>query len=127
MIARPALAYGAVSAICLTLHNAVMIGGDKFGWPYLASILVSFALSATIGYVLHSIATFGEAISMQRFLRYAIAMSANIPLAFIAIWIWHDLFGLAMVWASPVATICMIAINYVLSRWAIRPHSTRII
>jgi putative flippase GtrA len=125
MIARPAFAYGAVSAICLTLHNAVMIGGDKFGWPYLVSILVSFGLSVTTGYVLHSLATFGVPFSMQRFLRYAIAMSANIPLVFITIWIWHDLFGLAMVWASPIATICMIAVNFVLSRWAIRPQSTR--
>ena len=127
MIARPAIAYGAVSAICLTLHNGVMIGGDKLGWPYLVSILVSFGLSAATGYVLHSFATFGEPVSMQRFLRYALAMTANIPLVFIAIWIWHDLVGLAMFWASPIATICMIAVNFFLSRWAIRPQSTRMI
>lgn len=127
MIARPALAYGAVSAICLALHNAVMIGGDWLGWPYLGSILVSFCLSAVTGYVLHSLATFGEPISMHRFLRYAAAMTANIPLVFIAIWMWHDFVGLAMVWASPIATICMIAVNFLLSRWAILSQSTRMI
>lgn len=127
MIARPALAYGAVSAICLALHNAVMIGGDWLDWPYLGSILVSFSLSAVTGYVLHSLATFGEPVTLHRFIRYAAAMTANIPLVFIAIWIWHDLAGLPMIWASPIATICMIAINFLLSRWAIRPQSTRMI
>ena len=127
MIARPALAYGAVSAICLALHNVVMIGGDRVGWPYFASILVSFTLSATTGYILHSIATFGEPLSMRRFLRYAFAMTTNIPLAFVAIWVWHDFAGLAMVWASPIATICMVAVNFLLSRWAILSQSTRMI
>ncbi|HWV61377.1 MAG TPA: GtrA family protein [Sphingopyxis sp.] len=127
MIARPALAYGAVSATCLVLHNAVMIGGDWLGWPYFGSILVSFSLSAVTGYVLHSLVTFGKPISMRHFARYAIAMAANIPLAFVAIWIWHDIAGLAMLWASPIATICMIAVNFLLSRWAILSQSTRMI
>jgi putative flippase GtrA len=127
VIARPALIYGAVSAICLALHNVVMIGGDRLGWPFWGSILVSFCLSAVTGYILHSRATFGEPISLLRFQRYAIAMAANIPLVFIVIWVWHDLAGLAMVWASPIATICMIAVNFLLSRWAIRSKSTRMI
>jgi len=127
VIARPALAYGAVSAICLVLHNVVMIGGDRIGWPYFASILLSFTLSAITGYILHSHATFGEPVSMRRFLRYAFAMTANIPLAFVAIWIWHDVSGLAMIWASPIATICMVAVNFLLSRWAILSQSTRMI
>jgi putative flippase GtrA len=127
MITRPALAYGTVSAICLALHNAVMIGGDWLGWPYIGSIFVSFSLSAVTGYILHSLATFGEPVSIRRFMRYAIAMTVNIPLAFVAIWIWHDLAGLAMLWASPIATVCMIAVNFLLSRWAILSQSTRMI
>ena len=127
VITRPALAYAAVSAVCLALHNAVMIGGDWLGWPYGGSILVSFSVSAVTGYILHSLATFNEPISMRRFMRYATAMTANIPLAFVAIWIWHDLAGLAMLWASPIATVCMVAVNFLLSRWAILAQSTRMI
>lgn len=125
MITRSALIYGAVSAGCLVLHNAIMIGGDAIGWPYLASILLSFCVVAATGYVLHSLLTFREPIETRRFLRYAAAMSANIPLAFIALWIWHDFAGLAMIWASPIATLCMIAVNFVLSRWAILSRPTR--
>ena len=104
-----------------------MIGGDWLGWPYGGSILVSFSVSAVTGYILHSLATFNEPISMRRFMRYATAMTANIPLAFVAIWIWHDLAGLAMLWASPIATVCMVAVNFLLSRWAILAQSTRMI
>lgn len=122
MIARSALIYGAVSAICLALHNIVVIGGDGIGWPYPASILLSFSLSAATGYLLHSLLTFGEPLQMRRFVRYAAAMSLNIPLALVALWAWHDLAGLAMIWASPLATLCMIVVNFLLSRWAIVPQ-----
>lgn len=127
MTARATFAYGAVSAICLLLHNAVMIGGDMLGWPYAGSILLSFCLSALTGYVLHSLLTFREPMSLSRGLRYAFAMTANIPLAFVAIWFWHDILGLAMIWASPIATLCMIAVNFVLSRWAILSPPNRTI
>lgn len=127
MIARPAFAYSAVSALCLLLHNTIMIGGDWLGWPYFFSILLSFCLSATTGYLLHSLVTFGEPVTVRRFLRYSAAMTANIPLAVVATWIWHDVAGLAMVWASPIATICMIGVNFLLSHWAIVSKPTRTI
>lgn len=126
MIARSTLIYGAVSILCLCLHNIVVIGGDRIGWPYPASILVSFCLSAATGYLLHSRLTFGEPLGACRFVRYATAMSLNIPLALAALWLWHDLFGLAMIWASPIATLCMIAVNFLLSRWAIVPRKPRV-
>jgi len=126
MITRSAVIYGTVSALCLGLHNAVVIGGDWLGWPYLASILLSFCLSAATGYLLHSLLTFGEPLEARRFARYAGAMSLNIPLAFVALWVWHDLAGLAMIWASPIATLCMIVVNFLLSRWAIVPRPTRV-
>ena len=119
MIARSAFMYAAVSGICLTLHNLVLIVGDRIGWVLSLSILVSFCLSAMTGYVLHSLLTFHEPMQIARFLRYAMTMSMNIPLAFATIWFWHAAIGLDMLWASPIATICMIGVNYFLSRWAI--------
>ncbi|MBK6413504.1 GtrA family protein [Sphingopyxis sp.] len=124
---RSFFAYGFVSMICVVLHNLIVIGGDILGFPYFGSILVSFSFVTTVGYVLQSLFTFDEALGARRFMRYLLAMSTNIPLVLIAIWIWHDVVGLAMFWASPIATICMIAVNFVLSRWAIRPQATRMI
>lgn len=124
---RSFFAYGVVSATCLALHNVIVIGGHLLGWPYFCSILVSFGLVTTIGYSLQSQFTFKEALDGRRYLRYLVAMSANIPLALIALWIWHDLVKLAMIWASPVATLSMVAVNFLLSRWAILSQSTRMI
>ncbi len=126
MIGRSAFMYGAVSATCLILHNFVMIFGDLLGWAFPFSIIISFCLSALTGYLLHSILTFKEPLRMERFMRYALAMSANIPLAFIAVWFWHEFAGLNMVWASPIATICMIGVNFVLSRWAILSKNSQV-
>ncbi|OHD01311.1 MAG: hypothetical protein A2885_20210 [Sphingopyxis sp. RIFCSPHIGHO2_01_FULL_65_24] len=126
MIARPAFIYAMVSGICLTLHNLVLILGDQIGWVLPLSILVSFCLSAITGYVLHSLFTFREPMHASNFFRYAVAMSANIPLALVAVWFWHVAVGLEMIWASPIATICMLGVNFILSRWAILSKSKQV-
>ncbi len=123
---RPFLAYGAVSAICMILHNIIVIGGDQLNWPYSRSILISFGLVTTVGYALQSLLTFNQALNKRTYFRYVIAMSANIPLAFVALWVWHDVVRLAMIWASPIATFSMVAINLLLSRWAILVQPTRV-
>jgi len=124
MIGRSTLMYGAVSGSCLLLHNAVMILADRAGAPLIASVVLSFLLVALLGYVLHSLLTFREALGreklgLMRFGRYALAMSTNIPLAFATTWVWHGPVGLPMHWAAPIASGCMLAVNFVLSRWAI--------
>jgi putative flippase GtrA len=119
MIARSAIAYAAVSGLCIVLHNTIMIGGDWLGLSLIASVLVSFCVVALTGYLLHSLLTFREALSLVRLARYAAAMSMNIPLAYATLRFWHDLMHLEMIWASPAATLCMVACNFALSRWAI--------
>lgn len=119
MVPRSALVYGLVSGICLVLHNAIMIAGDRIGWTLATDIIVSFIFVALTGYILHSMLTFREGVSLSRFLRYAFAMSANIPMAFLATLFWRKFAGLDMIFASPIATACMVIMNYFLSQWAI--------
>ncbi|WP_420854274.1 GtrA family protein [Sphingopyxis granuli] len=126
MIVRPFLAYSAVSAICMILHNIIVIGGDLLNWPYSCSILISFCLVTTIGYVLQSLLTFNQMLDKRIYFRYLVAMSANIPLAFVALWVWHDVVRLTMIWASPIATFSIVAINLLLSRWAILSRPTQV-
>ena len=120
MIARTTLAYGLVSATCLVCHNAVLILGDRVGLPLWAGVALSFALVAAVGYVLHSRVTFRERLGLVRFLRYALAMSANLPLAFVLTWLGRAVAGLPMTLAAPLASAAMVAVNFVLSHWAIR-------
>ena len=126
MIARTTLVYGLVAGLCLGLHNAIIIGMDWLGAPLIAGVALSFALVCAVGYGLHSRFTFGKPMGLAAFGRYALAMSANVPLVFITIWLWHQVVGLPMLYASPLASICMIALNFALSHWAIARPPRRI-
>ena len=126
-LARTTLAYGAVAATCLGLHNGVMIGADwvlrgrvsELG-VLVVGFAVSFVLVSMVGYLLHSRYTFREALSLRRYGRYALAMSTNTPLAFAVTWLLKAPLGLPMVWAAPIASGGMVVANFLLSRWAIR-------
>ena len=122
MIGRTTLMYGVVAGFCLCLHNAIIIGMDRLGAPLLAGVMLSFAAVTSAGYLLHSRATFRRAAAWQAFGRYALAMSANVPLSFVTIWLWRNGVGLPMIYASPLASGCMIAMNFALSHWAIGRH-----
>ena len=124
MIGRTPLMYGAVAGACLVLHNATMIAADHAGAPLLAGVLLSFMLVALTGYALHSRLTFRQPLSLRALARYALAMSGNVPLAFATTWVWHNPVGLPMIWAAPLASASMLAVNFALSRWAIAGRST---
>ncbi len=115
-----------VAGFCLCLHNAIIIGMDWLGAPLIAGVVLSFVAVTSIGYGLHSRATFRRKMGWQAYGRYALAMSANVPLSFVTIWLWRHLgwhgAGLPMIYASPLASGCMIAMNYALSHWAIGRH-----
>lgn len=125
MSARTPFAYVIVAAVCLLLHNAVLIIGDRLNVPLWLSVLISFCLVASVGYVLHGLFTFRQALALRLFARYVLAMSANIPLAFITTWFWHDFAELRMTLAAPIASACMLAMNFALGRWAIIAPSIR--
>ncbi|MCU0736312.1 MAG: GtrA family protein [Methylotetracoccus sp.] len=119
-------AYLAVSALCLVTHNAVMIAGDAAGLPLSASVLLSFCVVVVLGYVGHSRLTFREPMTAGRFSRYALAMAANLPTAFVTVWLARDVVGLPMIVAAPLSTVVSIGINFLFSRWAIvHRHSVR--
>lgn len=114
-----ALRYPVVAAGCLLLHNAVVIGANAVGARTAVAVLLSFAVIVVIGYLLHSAFTFREPASWTRFGKYATAMGANIPLAFLTLWLIHDWLGFGMAWASPLSSGVLVLTNYLLSRWAI--------
>ena len=116
--------YFLVAASCLVIHNVVMIGSDALAVNLPFSVVASFLAVGLFGYVLHSRLTFAAPMSWAALGRYGLGMSLNIPLAFVTIWFWKETLGLPMWIASPVATVCMLALNYAISRWAIvRPVS----
>lgn len=114
--------YSMVAGICLLTHNVVMIASDHAGASLLTAVVLSYAIVVVIGFVLHTRFTFASEISQKGFIRYAAAMLLNIPLAWITTALWHDVVGLAMLYAAPLATAMMVTFNYFASRWATAKH-----
>lgn len=112
-------AYPFVAGFCAILHNVVIIGLDQVGVHYAVASVISFILVATSGYLLHCALTFRTPATLRSFGRYSVAMAFNLPLSILALFLFHDVAGLPMVIASPVATVALFAANYFLSAWAI--------
>ena len=111
--------YGLVSGLCLVVHNAIMIGGDRLGLVMPASVGISFVTVVLIGFVLHSRYTFAVTRGAGSLLRYTVAMAANVPLTLVLLWLFTAVLHWPMTVASPVATLVLIVINFFASRWAI--------
>lgn len=111
--------YGFVSAACVILNIAILVGGDFLGMHYVLSTLVSYIFCVLLGYVLHTHFSFESAFTPASFIRYAAAMSVNLPAAVLAVWLLHDVLRIPMIAAAPAAAFLLTVLNYILNRWAI--------
>jgi putative flippase GtrA len=125
---RYSLPYLIVAGFCLGLHNATLIMADVYGFAIWITILLSFVIVSIAGYVGHSVVTFTQRLSWRALFRYSLAMAGNIPTAYALVWLLREFLGLPMLFVAPASSIIMLAINYVLSRWAIlRPDKTGVV
>lgn len=118
-LARHLGAYGFVSAACVILNIAILIGGEFLGMHYVLSTLVSYVFCVLLGYVLHTHFSFQSTFTPASFTRYAAAMSVNLPSAVFAVWLLHDVLQMPMFAAAPASTVLLTVLNYILNRWAI--------
>jgi putative flippase GtrA len=116
---RNTVRYGLVAGTCLVIHNTVVIAGDAAGLPLLLSVMLSFTVVVTVGYVLHSRVTFERSLTWGRFERYVVVAAMSIPASFVTLWFWSVALRLAMIWAAPIASLCTTLFNYLIYRWAI--------
>lgn len=116
---RTSFAYLSVSASCFLGHNLVMIVAERLYAALWLAVLLSFVITVAIGYILHSVFTFKQPLSLRAFGRYTLGMLLNIPLAYATTWFWYHWLEFPMPAAAPLASLCMIALNFLLSRWAI--------
>jgi putative flippase GtrA len=113
------VAFVGISALCWAAHNIVMIATDWAGCSLWFSILLSFGTTTLIGYLGHARLTFGKPVSFVGLGRYGAVMATAVAIAVPVIWFWKVGLHLPMIIASPVASICTVGINFVLTRWAI--------
>jgi len=110
-----------VGLACALLHNAIMIAGDWLGLHYVASSVLSFASVTGFGYWMHSGWSFpGAQRGRTPFARYALMMSANLPLSIAGMFVFVDLARLPVAVAAPAVTVLLTAFNFLGARWALR-------
>lgn len=120
MFARMAR-FGGVSAICLGLHNTILVAADALGFDYGVALLASFAIVVVVGFILHSRFTFGIAASLPGFVRYSLALIVNVPVQWVLLGAMIEGLRLPMLAAAPLSTATMMMLNFIASRWALRP------
>ncbi len=119
MLKRSTIRFLLVGGACAATYNAIVISGAWLGIHYLISTLFSYVVVVILGYLLHSRFTFVERTNLASFVRYAIAMAANLPLSLILMFSLCDVGGVSVAVASPVTTALLVVWNYGASRWAI--------
>ena len=111
--------FSGVSAVCMVLHNLIMIIADANGLSCDVAILLSYAIVVVAGYSLNSSYTFGVERNSFNFTRYALAMASNVPALWLLLGLLVGHLGWPMLLASPISTLIMTLFNFTMSRWAV--------
>lgn len=110
-------------AICALLHNVLVIGLAGQGVPYPLALVVSFLITVPIGYLFHTMITFGEPRSWDRLIRFTTGSLAGFGWSALLMIGMHNGLGLPIVVATPLATVLLFLWNFASARWAIvRKH-----
>ncbi|MEI5689066.1 MULTISPECIES: GtrA family protein [Sphingomonas] len=116
--------YLVVGGSCALINTTVLVGAGALGLPLGLSIAVSFIIVCLAGYALHAAVTFDAPRHWRGFLRYTLAMAANLPMSTLLLWLFARVLHWPMALAAPAVTATMLAVNFLSSRWAIT-HPTR--
>ena len=111
--------YAVGGVLCAVIHNINMIALDHFGIDYRISLLISFAITAPLGYVFHSAVTFQKARNWQRLRRYMTGVTSGFFVSALFMYILCTVLRLSVPIATPIATVLLFFYNYVLARWSI--------
>ncbi len=111
--------YILVGATCAALYNAVMILGERAGFGYVSSSILTLFAVIPAGYLLHAGFTFSRGRSWSAFLRFAGSILAGFPISLLTVALLSGGAGLSMAIAAPVATLVLFVWNYATAHWAI--------
>ena len=112
--------YLTVGAVCALINNAMLIGLSLMGLHYLACIAINFAVMVPLSYLLHARWTFAAPVAWKNLAAYTAGSISSLVLASLFIAILCGPLGLPMVISAPLATILMIAYNFVMARLTVR-------
>ncbi|MBS0254995.1 MAG: GtrA family protein [Proteobacteria bacterium] len=116
---REPVRYLGSAVITALVNNAVLIAADRAGFGYAGVLAWSWAITGSLGYLLHVRYTFRATRSLAGYARFMGGVALGIPLAFAAIWLFKSGLGWPMWAVAPAATLVMVIYNYLAARLAI--------
>lgn len=111
--------YAVGGVVCALVHNIIMISLDHVGLDYKISLLISFAITAPLGYAFHSAVTFQKAPNWQRLRRFMAGVGSGFFVSALLMFIFCTILRLPVPIATPIATALLFLYNYALARWSI--------
>ena len=114
------LRYLVGAGLCALVSNAVLIAMDLLDCPLLANVLLSWFAGGLIGYVWHSQVTYGEPARLSALARFMGGALLGVPLAWAALYLFHDLAGWPMWLAAPATTVVLFCYHWCNAWLAIR-------
>jgi putative flippase GtrA len=108
-----------IAGLCAAANNVLVIALTLHGVQYVAASLLAFGPVLIVGYALHTRFTFQTSASHLSFVRYALAMAANFPIWFAALYLFCDIASVSIVIAAPATTALVFVWNYASTRWAL--------
>ena len=111
--------FAIVGLVCAAAHNVIVITASLAHFHYAVGCLISYLVVVLLGFMLHLRFTFQETATLAAFWRYAVSMAANYPITLALLFLMCDIAGWPVAMAAPVATVLLVAWNFVAARWAI--------
>lgn len=122
---RHSLRYVGGAATCALVNNLVLITADAFGCMLIVGILLSWLSGGTTGFLWHSVVTYQTKPTLSAFGRFMAGALAGIPLAWAALWLFHESWRWPMWAAGPSATAALFIYHYINALIAVRWHWLR--
>ena len=119
-LAGHSLRYLCGAVLCALINNAVLIVGHRAGLSEFAGVLAAWFLGGTTGYLWHHRISFAVAPSWRGYARFLTGSAISIPLAYLAVALFHQWLAWPMELAAPAATVALFAYNYLSARIALR-------
>lgn len=104
--------YGAGSILCATVNNVILITCDFQGLPLFAGVLLSWLGGGITGYLWHAKVSFRSRPALGSFVHFMGGALAGLPLAWIVLWLFHEVWAWPMWLAGPAATLVLFLYHY---------------